>query len=476
MARGPDILWVTLESVRADHTPLYGYERDTTPHLRELSGRADATVLEEGISASMWTPASSASMLTGTHLSTHNVGRDGKGEKKLPDRIDTFPELLRRAGYETALFSSVSYLDAATGLDRGFEHSQYLRMERSNFSHLDAVGRDSWRCCVRRWAERPTIRPGELAKDLSDDKNCLVARQAKRWFRRQYSGDRPFFVYAHVFSPHHAYLPIRRFIDAFADEIEMDVWDAYSLSERVYADAESINSRIANGLQLSESEWEAIEALYDSEILYADHTANEIVEAAESASTGDLIIVVTADHGDLFGECGLIGHSLVLHDGLIKVPMLVIGIDDIEDGDGKLSQHVDLTYTLASVTGTLTDQFEGRDLRDPDRDCAISQRGSAALEAYTKHNPEFETSQFFEDPYTSVRTTDHKYVTNHRKSVLYELPDEQTNVMEEYPSIVESLAERLVQEGIDWSKRPDQEPAEFSSSARSRLRDLGYLS
>jgi len=85
----PNILWLSLESVRADHTSLYGYTRDTTPFLRELSNRRDATILDPMIAASNWTPASTASMLTGTHLSTHQVGQDGTANHSLPSEIKT---------------------------------------------------------------------------------------------------------------------------------------------------------------------------------------------------------------------------------------------------------------------------------------------------------------------------------------------------------------------------------------------------
>ena len=74
----PNILWLTLESVRAGHTSVYGYHKNTTPFLEKISQRAEATVLDPMIASSMWTPASTASMLTGTHLSTHQLGQDGK--------------------------------------------------------------------------------------------------------------------------------------------------------------------------------------------------------------------------------------------------------------------------------------------------------------------------------------------------------------------------------------------------------------
>lgn len=471
----PDILWLSLESVRADHTSLYDYHRDTTPHLESLSDRSDATVLTHGISASMWTPASTASILTGTHMSTHQVGRDGKAKRKLSQSLDTLPQLLANNGYRTALFSPNAYIGSETGLARGFEHSEWIPMAKSDFLGIDSVARDSWRCVLRRLVEHPTARPTRLKSEIASSNNCLLARRVERWFDEQYRDRDPFFAYAHIPSPHHTYRPIARFLNAYMNEIEMDANEARKLSERIYTDSDGIKRLMANGLELSDRQWRAIEALYDAEIKYADYTANEIIAAAQAKSDRQLVIIVTGDHGDLFGEYGLIGHNLVLHDGLIRIPMLVVGIDGIKDDDETLSQHIDVTYTIASIGDAMTDQFEGRDLRDPDRPYAISQRGIAHFDAYTKHNSAFDTSRFFKQPFTSVRTSDWKYLTNESRQVLYDLPNEETNKKDDYPEVVEELSEILLSENIDWAVDSQGEAVEFDEGTRDRLKDLGYL-
>lgn len=471
----PNVLWLSLESVRADHTSLYGYHRTTTPYLDRLSERPDASVLSLGCSASMWTPASTASMLTGTHMSTHQVGRDGMAKEKLPSSIDTLPELLAEAGYSTALFSTNSYIGSETGLGRGFEHYELLgAMSASQFTGLDSVTVDSWRVAVRRLMERPTLRPGELKREVASSRNSVLKLRAERWF----DGDgarNPFFAYAHVPSPHHPYRPIARFLDSHMDGVELGVAEAQRISTEVYSGSEGIKRRIANGLDLSEAQLAAIKALYDAEIEYADYTANEIIEAARSASDRPLVVVVVGDHGDLFGECGLLGHNLVLHDGLIRVPMLVAGIDGIEDDEGTMSQHIDLTATIASVCDVRTDQFEGRDLREADRPYAISQRGLTHLDSYTEHNPSFDTSRFFEKPFTCVRTPEWKYLENESRRVLYRLPDEERDVSDDHPDVAARLSERIEAEGIDWAARPEMESVEFDDETRDRLEDLGYL-
>ena len=116
----PSILWLSLESVRADHTSLCGYARRTTPFLESLSQEPTAVTFDPMIASSMWTPASTASLLTGTHLSTHQLGQDGRAEYPPSSALDTLPERLSDVGYQTALFTANDYISSKTGLSRGF--------------------------------------------------------------------------------------------------------------------------------------------------------------------------------------------------------------------------------------------------------------------------------------------------------------------------------------------------------------------
>jgi uncharacterized sulfatase len=473
MVGGSDILWVTLESVRSDHTPMYGYERNTTPFIDTLAGSPDSTVLENCISQSMWTPASTASILTGTYLSTHNLGRDGKAKRKLYAGLDTLPGVLSEAGYETALFSPSSYISDATGLDSGFTYSERINIRRESFTNYDKTTLLSWKVAFKRFRENPTLDPSTLKRDIENSTNDLIAARIKRWLRSESNTDAPLFSYVHVPSPHHPYVPISALVREYYDG--EDLSEAYETMETIYEGTESIRDLMANGCELSPRQIELAKAFYDAEIRYADRTVRQIVEAARSRSNRDLIIVITADHGDMFGEYGLLGHNLVLRDELIKVPMVVSGIDGIVSTSMDISQHIDMTYTLANITGTVTEQFEGRDLREGDRKWGISQRGVAHLDEYTKYNPTFDTSQFFKEPYTCVRTATHKYLGNRNRQVLYELPNETEDVSEANPEIVQELSAVVDRQGIQWTPHSQGDEADFDERMLSQLQDLGYL-
>ncbi|OYR50332.1 sulfatase [Halorubrum sp. Ea8] len=471
----PDILWLSLESVRADHTPMYGYKRDTTPNIRAIAEEPNSVVLDNGIAQSLWTPASSASMLTGTYLSTHQVGQDGKANIRLPSSIETLPELLQNIGYETALFTPNPYISGATGLDRGFGYTKAVKAVPKSYSprHKDAL--DYWREGLRRIFRSRTIDFNRIKHDLKTTENEVLHRHAERWLKSTRSEDNPFFAYAHIPSPHHPYLPNADYVDCFTDDIAFSTEEAYSLVKDIYyGGSDEIKREIATGLDLSDDEWEAIEAMYDATLAYMDHTVSEIVSTARNESDS-LILVVVGDHGELFGEHGVIGHNLVLHENLIRVPMVISGISDIETDADTMTQQIDLTRTLAEICDVVTEQFEGLDIRESEREYGISQYGHIDMDAYLKHNKEFQTNRFFKNPYTVVTDGDFKLAINQERAELYRLPDETTDISESEEQHRKRLNTVLEELGINWSQDNKSEGSHFDESQIEQLKQLGYL-
>jgi uncharacterized sulfatase len=291
---------------------------------------------------------------------------------------------------------------------------------------------------------------------------------------RDLDPDEPFFAYAHVQSPHHPYQPSKKFLTDLSPGIDGNVSEALHRVGEIYDGSAAIKRRMHDGLGFSEETWTWIRDLYDAEIRYADHTVERIVRKAEAGSDRELIVIVVGDHGELFGEYGLIGHNLVLHDGVTRVPGLAVGIEGATDPSGAVTQHVDLTRTVASIADVVNEQFQGRDVRDPDRPYAVSQRGVAHLDEYTKYGGSFDASTFFEKPFTSVRSAEHKLLSNESRTVLYGLPDEATDVSEREAEKASELKSYLDREGIVWTET-ETERIEYDTSTTKRLRGLGYL-
>lgn len=476
MSDRPDILWLSLESVRASNTPMYGYNRDTTPNLRELGEESSADVLDNGIAQSLWTPASSASMLTGTYLSTHQVGQSSDVDLKLTDDLDTLPELLRNIGYETALVTPNPYLSESTGLDRGFDRAKIVQAVPHSYSPFHSDALQYWSEGLKRLVRSRTANVSRMKNELKTTENDLVERFSKNYLNELGNDESPFFFYAHIPGAHHPYLPNKDYLQSFTDDIELSAEEAFSLVKRIYyGDDNEIKRHIANGLDFSREEWAGIEAMYDATLRQMDHTAGELIDCARSVSD-DLVIVITGDHGELFGERGVLGHNLVLHDEVIKVPMIVDGVPDIHTNLSAHTQQIDLTYTIGKLTGISLDQFEGRDIRNRARPYAISQRGNVVLESYKKYNPEFDTTRFFESPHTCIRTNEYKLLENNTRVELYNLPDEEADISHSNQDKVDELKSKIESEDIIWTTQVVETQAEFDESQKSQLKDLGYLS
>jgi uncharacterized sulfatase len=163
----------------------------------------------------------------------------------------------------------------------------------------------------------------------------------------------------------------------------------------------------------------------------------------EKSELDDVIVVVTADHGDLFGEQGIIGHKLLLHDGLIRVPLVVFGLD-LDITESPLIQHSDLMKTLLARAGAGTDQINGIDLSKNSREFAFSQRGKFQnIERFAQYDQEIYDRNIPQSQTTAIRSQDYKLVKSNNGTKLYQLPNEIADVSGEKGDIENELEKEL---------------------------------
>lgn len=172
VAPRPNILLVTIDTLRADRVGAYGYTAARTPALDRLA--AEGLRIADAVAAAPITAPSHASMLTGLYPPAHGV-RDN-GISALPSTIRTLPARLRPAGYSTHAFVSAVVLSRLYGLDAGF----------------DTYDDDLW---------------SEEAPPLFMIRERTAQRTTDRvleWFEtwRGTPGRRPFFTWVHYFDPH----------------------------------------------------------------------------------------------------------------------------------------------------------------------------------------------------------------------------------------------------------------------------------
>lgn len=465
-SNGPNVVWVTLDSVRQDHTTVGGYERDTTPNLQRLASSDQGEAFDHCIATDKWSLSSTASMFTGTYPAFHRTGYD---TDILPESVDTVAERFAAEGWTTCGLSVNQFFDEATGLDRGFD--RFTTIDPTNF--VRAAGPKNalkYVLNLRRHSagfalDKQKHRPDYLLQEVAKDRLSKLA-----------GSDSPFLLALHYHGAHIPYYPPLPYQEAFADELDVAPRRAADIA---FEHTRDVHRGIGRAGSFDDRDWTTIVTMYDSLVKYSDALVGDLFDHAQGLDLGETVFVVTADHGDLLGEHGLLGHQLVLHDALVHVPMVVHGLDELVGKGDELVQHPDVVRTLAEVAGVTTKGFQGIDFRTESRKFAVSQRGAGggkALAEIEEHDPDFDRDPFFESEVVALRTREFKYQRSGDDHELFELPDETTDVSDEHSERVERFDERLVEwldaHAVDERRSAD---AEFDDATKQRLIDLGYL-
>ncbi len=300
----PNFLLITIDTLRADHLSCYGYHRKTSPNIDKL---ADEGVLFERCSSNIpLTGPSHCTMLTSLYPHEHGSIRNGVPVNEDALSIAT---ILQQSGYNTAAFVSSWTLKAdLTGAFKGF--SVYDDKVDSQYSLINN--------------ER-----------IAENTTALVLD----WMNKA-SGE-PFFLWVHLFDPHDPYNAHEGFANLPRNE-----------------NADSSKGQVVH---LNRKKQE----LYDQEIAYTDKHIGMILEKLESKGvTDNTYVILTADHGESFGEHSYTGHGRKVYEAGIHVPLVIRG-NGIKEGGilGNRVQLLDIAPTVASLAGIeVPAEFGGIDL------------------------------------------------------------------------------------------------------------------
>lgn len=476
-AKSPNILLVILDTTRADHLSPWGYARKTAPVLADLA--ADSTVFTRAYSPSPWTAPSHASLFTGLHPRRHGATLKHIGKhfssRYLSDDFPTLAEIFGSAGYQTASFSSNIHVHRRTGITRGFKEDRYS----SQYS-------------VQRPAVAALLEKGTrfiTGNDVSNRASYRGADLILRWWRRNDTGDRPWFVFVNFSDPHLDYDPPDSTLRTSVPEA------AHHPKEKL----STLSSRFSHSLALcpwgsfmEAGEREIVEYLYDGEIFFADRQVGRLIQFLRDRDRMDrTVIIVAADHGEGLGDHGWLGHMYQLYDTLLHVPLL-IRYPDLFPPNSRCEEMVslcDLFPTLTRVTGVPApdDSFRyGLDLSKlltdgKGRDHVISEHHIPGwyAEKLFRLYPETPHGLFHGSIY-SVTTQNWKLILYpDGEKALYRLdldPAETNDVSDLHAARVEEMT------GIweTWmDATPEYDPPldrqEMSEEVRRQLRALGYL-
>ncbi len=336
---GCNVVFVLVDTLRADRLSVYGYERPTSPNLEEFS--RGAIVLRNARSQAACTYPSVNSILTSRYPFEFLDQADGG--LGIPETIPSLPQLLKRRGYETAAISgspvvtnTPTSLNPKGGFDRGFDH----------FEVCKCLGAD----CI--WKHKPH------AACINEKATQYLAEREKR------GGQAPFFLYLHYMDTHDPYRPpgadYLRFGTPYAGE---KGWvargETQPIHRMLYGDGADS--------ELSEADIQHLSDLYDSEVHYFDSQFAVLLEALEKAGVrDDTIIVVASDHGEELLEHNSIRHCHTLFDTEIHTPLIlrVPGLQHLGVRSA-LAENLDLVPTLLDYLAIDFDpsSFAGSSLR-----------------------------------------------------------------------------------------------------------------
>ncbi len=314
--RRPNIVLVSIDSLRPDHLGCYGYGRETSPELDRLA--AEGVRFESAVSTSSWTLPAHAALFTGLYDSTHGLFDNGL---RLAPEHRTLAEELQSAGYHTAGFFGGPYLHPTFGLGDGFDvYRSCMTTVPAELSEED----------LRRESRAPE---GRSHDDITGPR---TADEVERWTSER-PADRPYFLFLHLWDVHYDFIPPAPYDRMF------DPGYAGALDGRDFMGRPEVHPGMAP------RDLEHLLALYDGEIRFTDDVLKRVLDSLRAKGMlENTLVIVTADHGEEFFEHGTKGHQKTLFDEVVKIPLVLHWAGTLEGGR-VVSDQVRIVDVMPSV-------------------------------------------------------------------------------------------------------------------------------
>ena len=336
-AGSPNVLLIILDTVRAASLSLWG-GRAGTPNLDALA--AAGVRFEQAVSPAPWTLPAHASLFTG--LWPHEHGADWR--TSLGDRAPTLAEVLASQGYRTGGFvANLIYTSREHGLDRGFQVYRDYRRSPGAIIRAASLGQMLVTATI--------VRRVTGYRDVAGRK---PAREVNREFLDWQRGNdpRPWFAFLNYFDAHSPYLPEAPYAGRYSANLPPRRFDQY----RYW----SVEGGIANWKALSPDEVKAERAAYEEAITELDHDIGLLLDELRRRGALDrTLILLTSDHGELFGEHDTHSHGNSLYWRTVHVP-LVMAWPGRLPGGRRVPDAVSLRDLPATILGLAVPQSSTR--------------------------------------------------------------------------------------------------------------------
>lgn len=421
--RRPNVIMISLDTLRPDHMPCYGYQRNTTPFL--CSFAEENIVFEEAIAQAPWTLPSQASVFTSKYPMFHETVNTNSS---LSSSDTTLAEVLESNGYETAAFvtgnekSGLGHYNSEYNLDQGFE----------TYNVGDMKGNSS----LKTFDERRSIN--------------VTSSKALKWLDKKERERFYLFLQGYDVHDYGIYNPqIKDFSQDYSGFFANKSFDPYAI-ERESQNLVYRNFTTGQMHKLSSEDIEYVIDRYDRRVRYADQQMKSFFDKLEERDVyKNTIIIFYAGHGTnladhLEGDRSVTGHGS-LHDYNLRVP-LIMRVPG--EKNNSVKQQVELIDLMPTIL----------ELADIDKDSLDLQGRSLVndLSGEKTVGVNYAFSQSTGYDRTSIRTENWKYTvptryigsfqSNDSDAELFNLKEDENelnNVHDVYPDKKQRLEEEL---------------------------------
>lgn len=339
----PNVVLVVMDAQRADHLSLYGYRRATSPRLETLA--TDGTVFDNAVANSSWTLPSHATLFTGRLPFEHRAGMMRR--PYLDGKFPTIAEVLQKRGYATAGFvANTFWTGRQTRLNRGFIHYEDFYGNVGDAMARTALGRRMAYSILPRFGFVDV--PGrKRARQINRDLLAWVDNVDAR----------PFFVFVNYFDVHGPLLPPRPFAGSYSG---LPSSRRRSRTIEIGALTDVMHVPPPDSLRM-------LMDAYDESVRYLDFQIGALLDSLRQRGLLDnTFVIVTSDHGESWGEHGMMFHGHSLYNDQTDVP-LILKLPASHRLTGHRLDVVGLNQipaTIADITGLRSPSFPGVSLLD----------------------------------------------------------------------------------------------------------------
>ena len=308
-----NVIFITIDALRADHLVCYGYERNTTPKICSLA--EDGVLFKSAFSQATYTHASFASILTSKIPTSHGIYNFNQ---TIPEDQVTILDILKKEGYTIKIVED-------------YVCSLSILLSKRNISVIEAYEKDN--------------------------------------FLKLEEFNNSFYCWLHLADPHSPYMPEEKYYGTFLENLSIN-----KTKIEMFA-VNSSNEHLLCNQNVSEEEIKYLIDRYDEEIRQADDKVGDILEKLKKFGLyEDSLIIISADHGEEFMEHGDFGHGNPPFDVQIHVPLIIKFPKNLYSGRTveKQVRLIDLAPTILDVLKigkdeemegvSLIDIIEGKDI------------------------------------------------------------------------------------------------------------------